>query len=318
MVLKKLTSLIVVGTALAVAAPQAASAATKPGVTTGGASNVVQQSARIAGSIDPNGATTTYSFQYGTSTAYGATTPALSLSGDGAKSVSVDLTGLTPNKRYYYRLIASNSAGETLGARKSFVTLKQPLGITLAANPNPVPFGSMTTLAGQVTGTGNGGVQVALQGRAFPYTTGFKQVGNAVIADAQGNFSFGLLPVGLNTQFRAVRVGKSLTSQVVLASVAVRVATNVGTYRVRKGSLLTFSGTLKPALPGTLLAVQKKDSKGRWQLIGGMAARTSNSEQAKFKRRVRIRSAGTYRIYAGAADGRYVPAVGREIKIRTR
>lgn len=318
MVQRRFLPLMIVAAVIACAIPQAASAAAKPGVSTGGTSNVVQQSARIAGTVDPNDATTSYWFQYGTSTAYGSATPALSLSGDGNKAVSVDLTGLTPNTRYYYRLVASNGLGQTLGAGRSFVTLKQPLGISLAATPNPVPFGSLATLAGQVTGTGSGGVQVALQSRPFPYTAGFTQVGNAVIADPQGRFSFGLMPIALNTQFRAVRVGRSLTSQIVLASVAVRVGTRVGSYRVRKGALLTFSGTIKPALPGTLLAVQKKDSKGAWRLVAGMAARRSNGQQAKFKRRVRIRSAGVYRVYAGAADGRYVPAVGREIAIRTR
>src|SRR5947207_2151416 len=60
--------------AVALGAPAGAQAATKPDVTTGGASLVTFSSARISGSVNPNGAETTYFFQYGTTSIYGSET----------------------------------------------------------------------------------------------------------------------------------------------------------------------------------------------------------------------------------------------------
>ena len=51
--------LVVVSTAaVLLGVPGAAAAATKPGVTSGAASNVARLSARVAGTVDPNGAAT--------------------------------------------------------------------------------------------------------------------------------------------------------------------------------------------------------------------------------------------------------------------
>ena len=125
-----------------------------------------------------------------------------------------------------------------------------------------------------------------------------------------------MLSVPFATQYRVVQAGKNLASAIVTVGVACRLSTNVGSYRVTRDHLVTFSGTLKPALPGTLLAIQRKDSKGRWQLVGGMAARTSNATQAKYTRRVRIHSTGTYRVYAGVSDGKFhvdLPAVPADV-----
>lgn len=318
MPVRALRSILLIAVAGLLLGVPVAGAATKPAVTTGGATNVVQQSARIAGQIDPNGAPTTYSFQYGRTTAYGQSTPELSVTGDGRRGVSVDLTGLTAATKYHYRLVARNSAGQTIGANRSFTTPKAPLGITIAATPNPVVFGSGTTIAGQVTGTGNAGVNVALQSNPFPYTQGFKQVGNVVVAGADGSFSFLLPALPMTTQYRVVRAGASLASPVALVGVQPVVSTRVGTYRVRRNARLTFSGTIRPALPGTLMALQKKKADGSWALIAGMVSRTSNSEQSKYKVRVRIPRGGTYRVYAGIANGKFVPTVGREVRIRLR
>ena len=68
-----------------------------PAATTGAVSRVTTTSARLAGSVDPNGRATTWFFEYGTTTGYGARTAAVSAgSGNTARSVSADVTGLTP------------------------------------------------------------------------------------------------------------------------------------------------------------------------------------------------------------------------------
>ncbi len=84
--------------------------------TTGGASSVGQTSATIAGTVNPESETLEASceVQYGTSTAYGLSTPCSPAKvGVGEKPVSVtaDLNGLQPGTLYYYRVVAVNENG---------------------------------------------------------------------------------------------------------------------------------------------------------------------------------------------------------------
>jgi hypothetical protein len=305
--------------ALTLVAPAAAQAAAVPGVTTGGAANIAQQTARLTGSVDPNDAATTFQFQYGTTSAYGSVTPEQTVGGDGKKTITADISGLAPATTYHFRLIARNSKGLSKGGDRSFKTKVQPLGVTFAATPNPLPFGGTTTLAGQLTGTGNGGRDVLLQSNPFPYTQGFKADGNKLVTDASGNFSFGLRVVPFNTQYRVALPDKpAVVSPIVVVSVSVLVSTHVGTKTVHKGHKLTFSGSLRPAVDGTPIAIQKKNSKGTWVTVAGTVARHNSSKSSKYDKHVTIRSGGQYRVYAGVTNGSYVPNTGSTVTIHTK
>ena len=95
----------------------------KPTVTTGWATSVTGNSAKFNGTVNPNGAETTYYFQYGTTTSYGSTTTSKG-AGIGTSDVSVneDRSGLSANTTYHFRLVGSNSAGTTYGNDQSFTT----------------------------------------------------------------------------------------------------------------------------------------------------------------------------------------------------
>ncbi|QEC46550.1 hypothetical protein FSW04_02465 [Baekduia soli] len=302
---------------MAVPAAAAQAAATPPGATTGSAANVAQQTARLIGAVDPNGAQTSYQFQYGTTTAYGAVTPPVTISGDGRRTVTADLANLAPATVYHYRLIARNAKGLTKGLDRNFKTRIQPLGVTFAATPNPEPFGGTTVLAGQLTGTGNAGRDVLLQSNPFPYTQGFKDVGNRVVTDAAGNFTFNLLQVPFNTQYRVTLPDKpSVVSPIVVVSVQVKVSTHLGTTTVTRGHKLTFSGAVTPAADGTPIAIQKKRGT-TWVTVAGTVARHHSASSSRYSKKVTIHSGGTYRVYAGVANGSYVPNTGREVTIHT-
>lgn len=66
--------------------------------------------------LNPNGAPTTYRFQYGTSTAYGLETFGQPLAaGVLPQSVSFRINSLAPRTTYHFRVVASNRAGTTIG-----------------------------------------------------------------------------------------------------------------------------------------------------------------------------------------------------------
>src|ERR1019366_2610780 len=91
-----------------------------PSVQTLTATGITTTAATANGSVNPNGASSTFYFEYGTTTSYGATTP----SGNTAVAISVSgpITGLTPNTPYHYRFVAFNSVGITYGSDIPFTT----------------------------------------------------------------------------------------------------------------------------------------------------------------------------------------------------
>src|SRR5207302_596193 len=95
-----------------------------PAATTKPPTNVTSSSAQLNGTVTPNGLSTTWWFEYGTTTAYGSSTSIGSLpAGYTATAVMASLTGLLPSKTYHFRLVATNSLGTVYGADKSFKTL---------------------------------------------------------------------------------------------------------------------------------------------------------------------------------------------------
>jgi len=117
---------LLAATSLSVAAPSAAQAAS-PTVSTVAATSIGQTAATLRADVNPHGAATTYAFQYGTTTAYGAQTAGRTAgSGTRATRVTFRLTGLTPGVRYHYRAIASNADGTSTGADRSFKTQLPP------------------------------------------------------------------------------------------------------------------------------------------------------------------------------------------------
>jgi len=93
-----------------------------PSVITSDAVNITSSSATFRGSINPNGLTTTYWFEYGT---HGFTyrTPSFSIvSGTHFVSVTESVSGLSPGTTYFFRIVASNSVGTQQGNNQLFNT----------------------------------------------------------------------------------------------------------------------------------------------------------------------------------------------------
>jgi len=143
---------LAVTTCLAFAATGAvAIAASSPSVTTGRAGTVTQTKAVLHGSVNPNGSSTTYHFEWGLTTGYGAShTSAPAGSGTSEVSVSQTARGLAPGTIYHYRLVATNQFGTTFGADRTFKTAgSPPPGVSTGAATN------INTRGADLTGTVN-------------------------------------------------------------------------------------------------------------------------------------------------------------------
>jgi len=109
-----------------------------PVVTTNPATLIASFSATLNGSLNPHGLTTTVSFQYGTTTAYGSATPMQTQTGSTYRDVAVNISGLSPHTVYHFRIVATNSAGTRLGADRTFTTLS--VSGAPVATTNPASF----------------------------------------------------------------------------------------------------------------------------------------------------------------------------------
>ena len=107
-----------------------------PAATTDAAEAVTSDSAVLNGTVNPNGAETTVSFEWGTDTSYGGTVTAIQspVSGTEDNSVSADLTGLLPGTTYHFRVKATNSEGTAYGEVQSFLTPAADISIEKSAD----------------------------------------------------------------------------------------------------------------------------------------------------------------------------------------
>ncbi len=100
-----------------------------PTVVSGTASAVTQSTAVLNATVNPNGTeTSACRFEYGTSTAYGASIPCSSLPGSGmfATAVSSELAGLAAGTIYHFRIVAEGVGGPSYGADQTVSTLAAP------------------------------------------------------------------------------------------------------------------------------------------------------------------------------------------------
>jgi hypothetical protein len=302
--------------ALACAAPSAALAAGPPAATTGAARDVSPTAGTVSGSVNPKGLVTTWYFQYGKTKKYGARTPAQD-AGSGTKAVPVSstLTGLAANTTYHYRLVATNSAGSTLGGDRSFKTPQQPTISTIATSPNPVTFGKPIVVSGFLIGPkGGGGKRVALEGNAFPFTAGFQQIGNTVVTDQNSAYAFVVTPI-LNVQLRVVdRSDPSIVSPVTVQNVAMRVALRAS-HRGPRGRA-RFSGTVAPGGAASVVVIQRRTKHGGWRNVTSTLPHTkSGAATSRFTRKARART-GVYRAVARPGSGAYVEGISGRKRVR--
>lgn len=109
---------------------------TPPSVTTEAASGISSTGATLNASINPNGSSTTYKFEYGTKEKElnKSTAPINDLTGSTSQKVKAEVS-LEPGTKYYFRIYASNAGGTKTGSELSFTTSTDLWKIKESLNP---------------------------------------------------------------------------------------------------------------------------------------------------------------------------------------
>lgn len=108
-----------------------------PSVVTGPPVNVTRTSATLTGTVNPNGASATAWFEWGTSALLGmSTAPQPAGSGNIPRETAQTLTNLTPSTEYFFRAAAANQFGTSRGAIQRFTTSSDPPPAILTVSPS--------------------------------------------------------------------------------------------------------------------------------------------------------------------------------------
>ncbi|HEX7411806.1 MAG TPA: T9SS type A sorting domain-containing protein [Bacteroidales bacterium] len=120
-----------------------------PTVITLSATDITSSGATLNGSVNANTLSTNVSFDWGLTSIYGNTVTAIPpiVTGTTATPVLVNLSGLTSNTTYHFRVKGNNAAGTTTGGDLTFttsggvgVTEKDPLKVDIFPVPNDGQF----------------------------------------------------------------------------------------------------------------------------------------------------------------------------------
>jgi hypothetical protein len=231
-------------------------ASSQPTVTTKAASSVKDSTATLNATVNPNGQATTVTFEYGTSTSYGAKTSPKSIgSGGSPTNVSVPVSGLAPSTTYHVRVVASSAAGTSGGSDQTFATTGPPIVRSGAATG---VGSSGATLTGSVDPSGHS------TNWYFQYgpSTGYGLVAPAHTASSGGARSVSEAVTGLTAgttyHFRIVAQSSAGTSYSPDASfattgAALTLASSTSTAIARHAVML--AGKIGAARPNEMVAL---------------------------------------------------------------
>jgi len=290
-----------------------------PAVSRTTARDIASRGAGLTSTVDPNGLETSVRFEYGRTTSYGTASDRVSAgAGDRGVPISVAIDRLRPYTRYHFRAVATNSAGTTRSLDRSFVTPREPTGISIALTPSRVVWSGSLSVIGRVAGTSVGGTRVALERQDWPFRAGFSQSGDTRTASSSGSFRFDVPSIFVTTQMRVVtRSGRALSSPIRTASSAVKVGARSQGRGRRRSRVL---GTIWPRVPNGRVSLQKRSPKGKWVVVRRRAAKPLGADRSRYSFSVkRQKRVGRYRVVVLARDaGAHVPGRSREVRVRAR
>jgi hypothetical protein len=287
---------------LCLLATAATASAAAPVPVTADATNITPVGATLNGTVDPRGAATSAWFQYGLTNKYGTKTP-LQDGGlnPGTVPVAATISGLQSARTYHFRVVAENKDGKKFGADRTFKTLAPTT--TPVFTPNPAPFGSAVTVTGTLVGSGAKGAEVSLFGHPFPYMDPFTQVGNTVLADANGNYVFALTAALTTSQYQVrAKTNPAFTSETQTLLVSSRISLKTSK-KVKRGSKASFSGIVAPAQDGIIVDIQKLQSNGKFKHWTRAFLRHRSDGRSDYSTKKRIWKSATFRAIVRSNGG---------------
>ncbi len=188
--------------------------ALEPDVTTQAATTLETTAATLNGLVNAEGASTTVTFEYGLTTSYGTTVNASpnTVTGSSGISVSVDLSSLSPNTTYNFRLIAENNGGISRGENMTFKTDPLPPTVTTQA-ANSIDQIS-ATLNGLINANETSTTVTFEYGATTSYGTTIDAAPNTVNGTSETSVSVDISSLDSDTEynFRVVAVNSGGTS----------------------------------------------------------------------------------------------------------
>jgi hypothetical protein len=235
-------------------ADQAFATSGQPVSRTGATSGVTGTSATLTGTVDPAGHSTSWYFEYGTTTGYGTKTASQSAgSTAGPRAVSVPVGGLAPGTTYHFRLVATSSAGTGYGTDATFTTVGPP--VTISATSATVTYGRRVTLRGTVSSK-QANASVAVFAAEQPDGS-FASL-TTVLTGTGGTWSLSVKPVIGTTYKVVVGSGSAVTAVSVRPAVSLVVLTRGG-FSARVAAARSFRGRV--------VQLQRRLLDGRWRTI---------------------------------------------------
>lgn len=311
-----------------------------PTARTDPATNVQANSATLNGAVNPNGRPTSYSFQYGTSTAYGgsakmpavrgsatdgraATTSSTPVgSGNALVAASANVTGLSPNTTYHFRVVARSPGGTAFGQDRTFRT-------DTTGSPQLEAVTDPATGTGCAVSTLRG--RVDPNGTAARYRFDFRRVGSGTVRrSATRSAGSGDSPVAVQATVRDLRPATTYRFRVVAMNATQTVRGQARTLRTRACTITARTGPARDvhARRGTVTGtVNPRGAPARYRFQLGRTKRYGRSTRfrpagsgdrtrrfAATFRRLRPGTLYHYRIVAVNSAGR---VVGRDRTFRT-
>ena len=290
-------------------APGAGAVAKKPElpprVTTGFATHVLTSSALLTGTVNAEGAETSYYFKYGTTAkVLNLTTP---LTPVGKEEVSVHvgapLIKLTAGATYYYKIIAANSRGTSEGKEGDFKAKGAVLAFVVQRRWQAV-YGTPLVVTGSLSGFGAAAHRVELQASPFPYLEPFTSIGAPATTNSAGTFSFRVTNLVSNTQLRVATLDLlPLYSPLITVQVSPRVSLHVKSSS--QTGVVRLYGTITPAVNGARVTMQVlkavrpglSEITTRWVGQFVTVAKRNTAGSSRFSVVVKVRHGGRYRAF---------------------
>ena len=169
--------------------------------------------------------------------------------------------------------------------------------LSIAAAPNPVLFGRAVTISGRLRGGDNAGKTIVLQHDPYPYATEYNpRPVETTTTNADGDYTFTVTPE-VNTNYRTVaRVDPEARSDNQTVGVKMRITRTVSDATPRRGQVVTFTGTVKPAHDGRTVYIQRRRSDGTWRTVATDRLDAAPGDVSTYERDLRINRDGTFRV----------------------